>query len=85
MYFYKLKGRQMLDLRGNLILSHNANLVTGRIKSAAPAGVRNAVWVEGIPTMTWRQKLRVTLRAIAFIWGASQALVGHPLEQDEAE
>lgn len=80
MYFFKLKGRQMLDLRGDLILSHNQTLVRGRIKSAAPAGVRNGQWVENIPAMsTWR-KVKTSLHALRFIWGPSQALTEEPTE-----
>ena len=51
MYFFKLKGKQMLDLRGDLILTHNDALVKSRIKSAAPAGVRNARYIENVAKM----------------------------------
>lgn len=74
MYFYKQKGRQVLDLRGDLILTHNDALVKGRVKSAAPSAVRNAVYVQGIPSLGFWRKLRVTFAAIRFIWGPSRAL-----------
>lgn len=74
MYFYKKKGKQILDLRGDLILTHNLNLVTGRIKSAAPSGVRNAKYIPDIAAMGPFRKLKTTVAAIKFIWGASQAL-----------
>lgn len=75
MYFYKLNGKQMLDMRGDLILTHNDALVKGRIKSAAPAGVRNATFIENIPAMGFRQKLAATRIALRFIWArTSQAL-----------
>ena len=38
----KQKGKQRLDVRGDLLLTHNAGLVKARIKSAAPSAVRNA-------------------------------------------
>ena len=74
MYFYKLKGKQILDLRGNLILSHNDNLVKGRIKSAAPASVRNPRYIVDITRMSTTHKIRASLSALRFIWGASQEL-----------
>jgi len=82
MYFYKLKGRQMLDLRGDLVLTHNDALVKGRVKSAAPAGVRNARYVEGIPALGLRGKLRATRVALVFIWGPSVALKPETIEED---
>ncbi|MAL49643.1 MAG: hypothetical protein CMH18_07780 [Methylophaga sp.] len=74
MYFYKQKGRQVLDLRGDLVLSHNDALVKGRVKSAAPSAVRNSLYVHSIPALGFWRKLRVTFAAIRFIWGRSRAL-----------
>lgn len=82
MYFYKLKGRQMLDLRGDLVLSHNDKLVRSRISSAAPRGVRNATYVEALPSKSWWKKLRVSFQALRFIWGRSQALESETIKED---
>jgi hypothetical protein len=82
MYFYKKKGRQMLDLRGNLILSHNPSLVRGRIKSAAPAGVRNAVYIDNIPRLPFIRKVRASWAALTFIWGRSQELTGPTIDSE---
>lgn len=82
MYFYKQKGRQICDMRGDLVLTHNDALVKGRVKSAAPAAVRNATYVEGIPAMGWRGKWRATLVALAFIWGPSRALTKETIEAE---
>jgi hypothetical protein len=82
MYFYKLKGRQMLDLRGDLVLTHNDALVKGRVKSAAPSGVRNARYVEGIPALVFLDKLKATWVALRFIWGRSRALKPETIEED---
>lgn len=82
MYFYKLKGRQILDMRGDLVLTHNDALVKGRVKSAAPAGVRNALYVEGISGMGLRGKLKATRVALVFIWGPSVALKPDTIEED---
>ena len=73
MYFYKNKGKQVLDLRGNIILTHNSALVKGRVKSAAPAGVHNAKYIL-LAELSFRRKVEATLHAIRFIWGKSQAL-----------
>lgn len=74
MYFYKEKGRQVLDLRGDLILTHNDGLVKGRVKSAAPSAVRNAKYIQDIARMGFWRKVRATLHVIGFIWGKRQAL-----------
>lgn len=82
MYFFKRNGRQFLDLRGDLVLTHNDALVRGRVKSAAPASIRNASYIEGIPSMGVWRKLRATKAAIGFIWGKSQAISAEGIESD---
>ena len=74
MYFYKEKGKQILDMRGDLVLTHNNALVKGRVKSAAPSAVRNGKRIENITRMSWFRKIKATWAATAFIWGASEAL-----------
>jgi len=76
MYFFLQKGKQVLDLRGDLILTHNDALVKGRVKSAAPASVRNAKYIVNIANMRFIRKLKATFHAIRFIWGKNQALKG---------
>ena len=80
MYFFQKGGKQHLDLRGDLILSHNANLVTARVKSSAPRYVNNAKYITDIKSMGFIRKIRATFAAIAFIWGKDQALTGNPDE-----
>lgn len=82
MYFYKQKGKQMLDMRGDLVLSHNDALVKGRVKSAAPAAVRNSKRIENIPKLSFWGKIRATKAAISFIWGPSQALSKETIEKE---
>lgn len=74
MYFFKLKGKQFLDLRGVLILSHNDELVKARVATAAPRYVKNANYIVGITRLKPFRKLRATFAAIRFIWGPSQAI-----------
>ncbi len=82
MYFFKRNGRQMLDLRGDLVLTHNADLVVARIKSAAPASVRNATYVAGVHAMGLRGKLKATRVALGFIWARrSQALTRETIDR----
>lgn len=74
MYFFLQKGRQILDMRGDLVLTHNPRLIVGRVRSAAPRSVRNGQWVEGIAAMsTWR-KIKASAAALRFIWGRPQLL-----------
>jgi hypothetical protein len=67
MYFYKKQGKQMLDLSGDLIITHNNGLVIGRVKSAAPAGVKNAKYIL-LVTLGFYGKIKATYHAIKFIW-----------------
>ena len=82
MYFFKKGGKQLLDLRGDLVLTHNDSLVKGRVKSAAPASVRNAKYIKNIPSMGFWGKVRATKAAISFIWGPSQALTKETIESE---
>lgn len=82
MYFYKQKGRQVLDMRGDLVLSHNDALVKGRVKSAAPSAVRNARYIRGLKTRGFLFKLSASRAALAFIWGRSQALTKETIERE---
>lgn len=70
MYFFKTKGKQHLDLRGDLILTHNAQLVRTRARSNAPRYVQNAKYI----TSVGRYKIRATWAAAKFIWGKSTAI-----------
>jgi hypothetical protein len=73
MYFYRLNGKQILDLRGDLVLTHNDDLVKARVKSAAPRGVRNPKYIL-IADLTFLGKIKAVFYAARFIWGASEAL-----------
>lgn len=70
MYFFKTRGKQHLDLRGDLILTHNATLVRARAKSNAPRYVKNARYILDVS----KCKIRATWAAACFIWGKSTAI-----------
>lgn len=82
MYFFKKNGKQILDLRGDLVLTHNDALVKGRVKSAAPSSVRNAKRIENIPNLGFWQKVKASRAALSFIWGKSQALTKETIESE---
>ena len=73
MYFYKRGGKQILDLRGDLIITHNDGLIKGRVKSAAPGGVKNSTYIV-TRNMGFISKIKATFHVIKFIFGSSQAL-----------
>lgn len=83
MYFFKKGGKQILDLRGDLVLTHNDALVKGRVKSAAPASVRNAKRIEDIPNLGFWGKVKASRAALKFIWGPSQALTAETIETED--
>lgn len=79
MYFFKEGGKQVLDLRGDLVISHNDGLVKCRSKSAAPASVKNAKYILNIKK-AWGfwYRVRATFAVIRFIWGRNEALKNPP-------
>lgn len=81
MYFYKQKGRQCLDLRGDLILTHNDAIAKARVKSAGPSHVRNASYTP-VASLGRLGKLKATWAAVRFIWGPSQALTVETIEEE---
>lgn len=67
MYFFKHRGKQYLDLSGDLILTNNDRLVKARATSAAPHKVLNASYVSnaGINLLG---KIKATTLCLRFIW-----------------
>lgn len=80
MYFYNAGGKQHLDLRGDLILTHNDALVKTRNKSAAPRFVHNSKHIS-IQGLTFVRKIKATFHAIGFIWGENQALTKSAIDE----
>lgn len=68
MYFYLSKGKQCLDLTGDLIITHNRSIITARTKSAGPAAVKHAQYIEA-RGLTLIGKIRATVIAVLYIWG----------------
>ncbi len=68
MHFYKEKGKQVLDLQGNFILSKRDDLVTTFVPSAGPHHVRFARYIVRIHKLGFFDKLRATGHVIKFIW-----------------
>jgi len=81
MYFYKSQGKQILDLRGDLVLTHNDALVKGRVKSAAPSGVKNSKYIL-LSGLSFVRKVKATFHAIRFIWGENQALTKETIDNE---
>lgn len=77
MYFFKKSHEVHLDLRGNLILSHNDSLVKTRVPGAAPKNVHNAKYTENITKLSFFKKWLLVLRCVNFIFGPSEALAPH--------
>jgi len=68
MYFYKVAGKQWLDLSGNLILSKNHDLIVARSTSAAPRKVIKGRYIINILNMSFRNKIKATYIVLSFIW-----------------
>lgn len=82
MYFFKKNGKQHLDFRGNLILSHNVDLVRTRAKSCAPRYTKNALYIVNIPNLKFFRKIRATVVAVRFIWGKSRAMEARTIGEE---
>lgn len=81
MYFYLSGGKQHVDFRGDLIISHNDNPIKARNKSAAPRYAHNANHICNVHTFSFWQKLKATAIAARFIWAKkSQALTKESIE-----
>ena len=68
MHFFKKKGKLQLDLTGNLILSHNKEFISAQVSSAGPRRAKNAKYIM-LRGAKFRQRMRATHHALAFIWG----------------
>lgn len=75
MYFFRKKGKQYLDLTGNLILSYNDQLVKARSASVGPKKVLNAQFILNTGKLTFWGRIRATRVAMRFIWGKSAPLL----------
>ena len=64
MFFYGKGNRQFLDLRNDLVVTFDKQLVTAKDKRSAPYRVRNATYI----LMNETSRLRATLRVLKFIW-----------------
>jgi len=82
MYFFRKKGKQYLDLRGDLVITHNDALVKARSKSAGPVGVRNVKYIRDINNLGFFSKIKATFSVIGFIWGKNQALRVENIDED---
>lgn len=82
MYFYRLKGKQVIDFRGDFILSHNPDLVRARVATAAPGAVKNVARIVDIPNLKFGRKLRAVFDCARFIFGKSQALTAEVVENE---
>jgi len=73
-YFFKKGGKQYLDLRGDFIITHNPVLVRARVKSAAPAAVRNATYIPVSSGFGFFRKCKAVIHVARFIFGKPEAL-----------
>lgn len=77
MYFYKENGKQHLDLKGDLIISHNDKLVKTRVPSAAPTSVKSPDgFILNLGKLGFFNKIRATWNIIKFVWTAKPLAQG---------
>jgi len=67
MRFYFDKGKQHLDLSGNLILSSNPEFISAPAKSAAPR-VHRARYIM-VARLSTLQRVRASYITLRLIWG----------------
>lgn len=81
MYFYKKQGGRGLDLRGDLILTHNADLIRSKSRKSAPDWVRHARWIPLGRRGIWR-RIVATVHAVRFIWSKPKPLTRDRIEKE---
>lgn len=75
MYFYLDNGKQVLDLKGDLILSFNDELVKTRVPSAGPKQIKAPDgYVKNIGKAGFFKRIGITFRIIGFVWGKNKEL-----------
>lgn len=68
MHFYMDSGKQCLEMRGDLILTHNDNIVTSKVRSAAPTHIYNYRCVRVQELKRLRQKFKALWACAKFIF-----------------
>ena len=68
MMFYKKNGKQILDMRHDLVLTRQSELIEANAKSCAPRRVVFARHVPNIGKLGFLGKLSASWSAIRFIW-----------------
>jgi len=77
MYFYLENGKQCLDLKGDLIISHNDELAKVRVPSAGPKKISAPDgYILNLGKLKFFRKIRATFNIIKFVWTAK------PLDRD---
>ncbi len=75
MYFYRNGKEQVLDLKGDLIISFNNALVKTRSKSAGPKTIKSPDgYILNVGKAGFIKRIGVTLKIIAFVWGRDKEL-----------
>lgn len=74
MYFFKKKGKQYLDLTGDLVITHNTDPLKTRSKSAAPAGIRGGRYI-ALHGKGFFRKVFIMFWVAAFVWRSDAELI----------
>ena len=75
MYFYLDKGKQQLDLKGDLIISFNDALVKTRVPSAGPKTIKSPDgYILNVGKAGFIKRIGITLKIIGFVWGRDKEL-----------
>jgi len=77
MHFYKKQGKQFLNMQGDLILTHNLDVVSAFPKSAGPTNVSNVRFIPNVKALSFFDKLKAVFIVARFVFGKDRAL---PLE-----
>ena len=64
MFFHGSNGKQILDLRNDLVITFDSKLVTAKSKKNAPDRVSNATYI----IMGETSRLAATFKVLKFIW-----------------
>lgn len=73
MYFFKQNGKQILDLTGDVVITHNDEPIKARTKSAGPSAIKNHVFIK-LHNASFFKKVFYTFYLATYVWRKNQEL-----------
>lgn len=83
MHFYKKNGKQLLNMRGDIVLTHNKDVLSAFPKSAGPKRVSNVRFIPNVSKLGFFAKLKAIFIVVCFVFGRDKSLPFENIENGE--